>query len=68
MAAAHGAGRVNVALAIHPAHAFVPVHTDGSGSIVQEEVGERLYVLREGVRVDMSTLDKNLGPGPDRSA
>ena len=53
---------MSVALAIHPIHALVPVHTDGGRASVQEEVSERLYVLREGVSVDVVTLDRTFAP------
>src|SRR5215210_5776141 len=68
MAATHASGRVDVTLAIHPVHALVPVHADRGGPMVQDEMGQRLCVLREGVGVDVFPLLKYLRPGPDRGA
>src|SRR5215210_9543978 len=68
MAATHASGRVDVTLAIHPVHALVPVHADRGGPMVQDEMGQRLCVLREGVGVDVFPLLKHLRSGPDGSA
>src|SRR5215212_7047538 len=68
MSTAHGAGRVNVPFTIYPVHALVPGHPDRSGAIVQDEETKDLYVLREGVGVDLFTLLNHLSPGPNRCA